>query len=72
MGPVLDELSSEMKEVVIVKVDVEDPKNQELAHQYAIRSIPNMKLFRDGKIIHEFVGLMPKESLKSEILAALA
>lgn len=68
MAPILDDLSEDLKgSLTVVKVDVEDATNQELARQYEIRSIPNMKLFKEGKVIHEFIGLRPKESLKAEL-----
>jgi len=68
MAPVLDELSGEMEgKVKIAKVNTENGENQGLAIEYQIQSIPNMKLFKDGKIIGEFIGLRNKETLKSEI-----
>jgi len=68
MAPVLDELSMEMVgKVKIAKVNTEDGANQDLAMEYQIQSIPNMKLFQNGKIIGEFIGLRNKETLKGEI-----
>jgi len=68
MAPILDELSGEMAgKVKIAKVNTEDGDNQDLAMEYQIQSIPNMKLFKDGKIIGEFIGLRNKETLKGEI-----
>ena len=34
---------------------------------YNIQSIPNLKLFKKGKVIKEFVGLRPKEVFKTEL-----
>lgn len=68
MAPILDELAEDMAgKVVIAKVDTENPDNHSLAMEYQIQSIPNMKLFKDGKVIGEFIGLRNKESLKTEI-----
>ncbi len=68
MAPALDELSEELDgKLKIGKLDTEVPQNQELAMTYQIQSIPNMKLFKDGKVIKEFIGLRPKESLKAEL-----
>jgi thioredoxin 1 len=68
MAPILDELAVEMAEKVkITKVNTEDGDNQELAAQYQIQSIPNMKLFKGGQVIGEFVGMRNKDSLKQEI-----
>ena len=68
MAPVLDELAGEMEgKVKIAKLNTEESENQELAAKYQIQSIPNMKLFKGGEVIADFVGLRPKESLKQEI-----
>lgn len=68
MAPVLDELSGEMSGVVkIAKLDVENPDHQQLAMQYQIQSIPNMKLFKNGQVIGDFVGARPKDALKADI-----
>ena len=72
MAPILDELSVDLAgKMKIAKVNTEDGSNQDLAMEYQIQSIPNMKLFKDGKIIAEFVGLRNKESLKGELAAWL-
>lgn len=68
MAPALDELSGELKgKLKIGKIDVNNSENQELSIQYQVQSIPNMKLFKDGKVIKEFIGLRPKEMLEKEI-----
>lgn len=68
MAPILDELAAEMAEKVkITKVNTEDGDNQDLAAQYQIQSIPNMKLFKGGQVIGEFVGMRNKDALKQEI-----
>ena len=72
MAPTLEELSEDLAgKVKIAKVNTEDGENQELAIQYQIQSIPNMKLFKDGKVIAEFIGLRNKETLRGEIDAFL-
>ncbi len=72
MAPILDELSLDLKgSVKVVKVDVDAPENRDLAMQYEIRSIPNMKLFRNGTIVQEFLGMMPKVMLKDQIAESL-
>ncbi len=72
MAPILDELSAEMTDKLkIAKVNTEDGENQDLAMEYQIQSIPNMKLFKGGKIIGEFIGLRNKETLRGEIEALL-
>lgn len=68
MAPVLDEIANDKADKLkVVKVDTDQQDNQELAWQYQIQSIPNMKLFKDGKVIKEFVGFRPKEMLLEEL-----
>jgi len=68
MSPALDELSEELDgKLKIGKVDIENSENQTLAMTYQIQSIPNMKLFKKGKIIKEIIGLHSKEALKEEL-----
>ena len=72
MAPILDELAADMAgKIKVAKVNTEEGSNQELAIQYQIQSIPNMKLFKGGKIIGEFVGLRNKETLQGEIEALI-
>jgi thioredoxin 1 len=68
MAPTLDELSEIMAtELKVAKVDTENPENQNLAIEYSIQSIPNMKLFKDGKMIGEFIGLRDLDTIKQDI-----
>jgi thioredoxin 1 len=61
MAPILDQVADELKDVLkVAKVNTDEPANQGLSDTYEIMSIPNMKLFKNGQVIHEFVGLQPK------------
>ncbi len=72
MSPILDELAEELAgKVKIAKVNTEEPENQDLAIRYQIQSIPNMKLFKNGEVIGEFIGMRSKESLKGDLTALL-
>ncbi len=68
MAPILEELSEDMADKIYVgKVNTEEGENTQLAIQYQIQSIPNMKLFKDGQVIANFIGLRNKETLRGEI-----
>lgn len=68
MAPILDEISEELAgKIKIAKVDVDTPINQELASNYQIQSIPNMKLFKKGVVVKDFVGLRDKSGFISEL-----
>ncbi len=63
MGPVIEELSEEMKNIKFVSVDVDD--EDELAETYEVSSIPCLVLFEDGKEVSRNVGFMPKDELEN-------
>lgn len=66
IGPVLEELASEMEDKVkIVKLNVDD--NQETAAQYSVMSIPTLLFFKDGEVVDTIVGFQPKEALEAKI-----
>ena len=72
MAPILEEYAAANAGLfVLVKVDVNEAINKPLAQKYEIRGIPNMKLFKGGEVVHEFVGLQTKESLEREMKKAL-
>ena len=65
LGPILEELAGETPDAKIVKVNVDDSPN--LAAQYGIDSIPSLKVFKNGAVTGQFVGLACKSQLKSMI-----
>lgn len=68
MAPILEELAKKFDEKLkIVKVDTEQSENQQLAIDYQIRSIPNMKLFKNGEVIKDFVGFRQESTFFEEL-----
>ncbi|HOY31023.1 MAG TPA: thioredoxin [Bacteroidales bacterium] len=61
-APILEEVASEMKDkITIAKLNVE--KFRAIASRYGISSIPTMMLFRNGKMVKQFVGVQQKQTL---------
>jgi len=71
LGPVLDTVAGEYAgRVKVVKVNTDD--EQQLAQRFQIRGIPAVKLFRDGKVVAEFVGAQPAGAVRSFLKPHLA
>lgn len=64
LGPTLEQLAKEQKDRwELVKINTDE--QPELAQEYDIMSIPNVKLFYKGKVVNEFVGALPKARIES-------
>ncbi|WP_367025962.1 tetratricopeptide repeat protein [Methylococcus sp. ANG] len=53
----------------LVKVNTEE--HPEIAQQYGVRGIPNVKLFVDGAVADEFTGALPESALEDWLKGAL-
>jgi len=70
IAPVLDELvATSGGRVSLAKVNVDE--NPGLAARYGIRSIPTILFVKDGKVVDQVIGAVPKSQLQKK-LAALA
>jgi thioredoxin 1 len=62
IGPIIEELASEMKgKIVFGKLNVDE--NQQTSMKYRIMSIPTMLVFKNGVLVDQFVGAMPKDMI---------
>ncbi len=61
IAPTIHEISEERTDIVVGKVNVDE--EMQLAMQFGISSIPTLLLFKDGKLVNQAVGLLPKESV---------
>lgn len=62
LGPTIEQIAAEQKDQwTLVKLNTEE--EQQIATQYQIRSIPNVKLFHQGQVIAEFSGALPRTSI---------
>ena len=66
MKPILEELKEMVKEeATIIKIDVD--KNQALAMQYGIQSVPTLMIFKNGEMLWRQSGVMRAPMLKELI-----
>ena len=70
VGPVVEELAGEYEgKAKIGKVDVDS--NPETSTKYGIRSIPSLLIFKNGEVVDQIVGAVPKSQLKKQLDAQL-
>jgi thioredoxin 1 len=66
VAPVVEELAHEYAgKVNFAKVNTDE--NPDLASRYNIRGIPTLIFYKDGKVLDQVVGAVPKAQLKSKI-----
>ncbi|TSA27530.1 thioredoxin [bacterium] len=67
IGPIFEELANEMdaEKVTFTKCDVDTERN--IAVKFSITSIPSILFFKDGKVMDQVVGAVPKRMLVDKI-----
>ncbi|MEJ2141000.1 MAG: thioredoxin [Gammaproteobacteria bacterium] len=64
--PMLEQLASEYNGAfILAKVDVD--QNQQLAGQFGVRSVPTVKIVKDGQIVDEFTGVIPDTEIRAKL-----
>lgn len=64
MGPVFSQVAqASIGKAIFIKVNTED--QQQLAGQFGIRSIPTLKIFKQGNVAADMAGALPKAQLQS-------
>jgi thioredoxin 1 len=70
IGPVVEEMAGEYEgRAKITKVDVDT--NPQISVKFGIRSIPTLLIFKNGEIVDQIVGAVPKAHLKKQLDAHL-
>ncbi len=70
LSPVVESLAKKYDgKVVFYKLNVDNsPKTSEL---YAVRAIPALKIFRNGKVVAETLGEVPSAEIDAKLAGAL-
>ena len=64
LAPILEKLANEYGgKFIVAKIDTE--QEQELAAHFGIKSLPTMKLFYQGQLVDERVGLVQEGDLRA-------
>ena len=62
LRPILDEISEEVENIKIVSINVD--KNDNLAREYGVMSIPCLVFVKSGKEEKRSIGLISKDEVK--------
>ena len=63
LGPMLGKLSKEYAgKFILAKANVDEARAA--ATDYSVMSIPAVKLFKDGKVVDEFIGALPEPAVR--------
>jgi len=70
IGPIVDQMAQEYEgKAKFAKLDVDN--NPEVSIKYGIRSIPALLIFKDGEVVDQVIGAVPKSHLKKQLEAQL-
>lgn len=67
MQPVLAEINQEVEDIASISLYTELEGNQKVATAYGVESLPTMILFKGGKEVDRFIGLIPAKKLRPKI-----
>jgi len=71
LAPTIQELAQEYDgKAIVAKLDVD--ANPFSARNYGIRSIPSIMIFKNGEVVDQQVGVVPKSVLSQKLEAQLA
>jgi thioredoxin 1 len=63
VAPVIEELAAEYAgKIKVAKFNVEE--NKETPTRYGVRGIPTLMLFKNGQVVDQIVGAVPKGRIK--------
>lgn len=68
MAPILDNVAKKMDDIEVVKINIEESADaRDLAIEYGVQGIPNMQVFKSGKVVDELIGMRPQGTLEDEL-----
>jgi thioredoxin 1 len=70
IGPIVEELGKEYEgKLKVAKVDVQN--NNDVASKYGIMSIPALLFFKNGEVVDQIIGAVPKKAVEDRLTKVL-
>jgi thioredoxin 1 len=70
VGPAIDAVATEYAgRAKVLKVNVDE--EPEIASRYGVQSIPTLAIFKEGKVVDQIVGAVPKAMIADKLAAQL-
>ena len=71
IAPKIEQLAADLEgQATVAKLNVDE--HPELATRYGIQAIPSFLIFRDGQVVDQIVGAVPKEELENRLKSLLS
>ena len=63
VSPIVDEIAEERKDIKVRKINVDE--QMELAAKFGVMSIPTLVVMKNGEIVNQQIGAIPKAAILS-------
>lgn len=67
LTPELEALAADHDDLIVGKINIEEPANTELAVSLGVNSIPALFFYRNGQLEKQLVGYMKKAELEAKL-----
>lgn len=69
LAPVLEGISEKMTQVEFYKINVDT--SSDIASRYGVQAIPNLIIFKDGKVVDQITGFVPENEIVNRLESLL-
>ena len=70
IGPIVEELGKDYEgKLKVAKVDVQN--NNNIATKYGIMAIPALLIFKNGEVVDQIIGAVPKKAVEDRLTRVL-
>lgn len=62
LAPIIGQIADEHPEIKVCKIDIDEESS--LAIDYKVMSIPTLMVFKNGQVVNQSVGVIPKAEIE--------